>query len=152
MHRYRPKDETLDPIIECNVLVDPYFFERSNWIPIPASFALNVVSGKSDDTQTEEGRSLWESVRRAMSVVERVEDSGAITTELAGERFGEAYLARSRLGLGLAWGFTVPRLTHCSRPHLAMKRVYRCETFVRLLRQLRPAEKNSAGRTFLWTR
>jgi putative restriction endonuclease len=100
VHRYRPKDDTLDPIIGCNVLVEPFFFERSNWIPIPASFALNIVSGKSYDTQTEEGRSLWESVRRAMPVVERVEESGASSPEPAGERFGEAYLARSRLGQG----------------------------------------------------
>ena len=65
VHRYRPKDDTLDPIIGCNVLVEPFFFERSNGIPIPTSFALNIVSGKSYDTQTEEGRSLWESVTDA---------------------------------------------------------------------------------------
>ena len=100
VHRYRPKDDTLDPIIGCNVLVEPFFFERSNWIPIPTSFALNIVSGKSYDTQTEEGRSLWESVRGAMPVVEGIEDSGAISLEPTGERFGEAYLARSRLGQG----------------------------------------------------
>lgn len=63
-------------------------------------FALNIVSGKSYDTQTEEGRSLWAAVRRAMPVVERVEDSGVISTEPIGARFGEACLARSRLGQG----------------------------------------------------
>src|SRR5882672_302335 len=48
---YRPNDPdpAVDPIIGCNVLVEPFFLERSQWIPIPASFALNIVSGKTYD-------------------------------------------------------------------------------------------------------
>jgi putative restriction endonuclease len=100
VRRYRPTDDALDPIIGCNVLVEPFFFERSNWILTPTSFALNIVSGKSYDTQMEEGRSLWEAVRRAMPAAQRIEDSGAISSDSDEQRFGEAYLARSRLGQG----------------------------------------------------
>ena len=101
IRRYRPGDSTLDPIIGCNVLVEPFFFERSKWIPIPASFALNIVSGKTYDTQTDEGRTLWEVVRRAMPpITPSAQEPGLDELGPERERFGEAYLAHSRLGQG----------------------------------------------------
>ena len=77
VRRYRPNDEALDPVIGCNVLVEPFFFERGRWIPIPESFARNIVSGKSYDTATEEGAGIWRSVSDAMSSAHIVRD-GAI--------------------------------------------------------------------------
>ncbi|MBK6657363.1 MAG: HNH endonuclease [Proteobacteria bacterium] len=100
VQRYRPKDNALDPIIGCNVLVEPFFFERKDWIPVPESFALNIVSGKSYDTATEAGRSLWESVRRAMSFTEGVRELSQDESQPTDQRFGEAYLTRGRLGQG----------------------------------------------------
>ncbi|MGD9603337.1 MAG: HNH endonuclease [Gammaproteobacteria bacterium] len=100
VQRYRPKDHTLDPIIGCNVLVEPFFFKRQDWIPIPKSFALNIVSGKSYDTDSDEGRSLWESVRRTMSFTDGVKDASEDESEFSDRRFGEAYLTQGRLGQG----------------------------------------------------
>lgn len=101
IRRYRPGDSTLDPMIGCNVLVEPFFFGRSKWIPIPASFALNIVSGKTYDTRTDEGSKLWETVRRAMPLIPPSAQEPALEdVEPEGDRFGEAYLARSRLGQG----------------------------------------------------
>jgi putative restriction endonuclease len=99
VRRYRPDDGALDPVIGCNVLVEPFFFVRQHWIPIPESFALNIVSGKTYDTATADGASLWSAVRQAMTPANVAMDSAA-TEEYAGERYGEAYLARGRLGQG----------------------------------------------------
>lgn len=98
VRKYRPDDGALDPIIGCNVLTEPFFLDRSQWIPIPESFALNIVSGKTYDTSTSEGAALWATVLRAMPVKPLVEEPA-----LAGEdehRFGDAFLARGRLGQG----------------------------------------------------
>jgi putative restriction endonuclease len=100
VRRYRRADTTLDPIIGCNVLIEPFFFERTKWIPTPKSFALNIVSGKSYDTQTDEGRLLWDAVRTSMPAVPSVQERAVNNSEPAEQRFGEEYLARSRLGQG----------------------------------------------------
>ena len=44
IRRYRSGDSTLDPIIGCNVLTEPFFLPRHKWIPAPESFSLNIVS------------------------------------------------------------------------------------------------------------
>jgi putative restriction endonuclease len=100
VHRYRTDDTALDPIIGCNVLVEPFFLDRKQWIPIPQSFALNIVSGKSYDTLTGEGAALWESTRSAMSNQRRVQEPTVTSPNFEEPRFGEEYLVRSRLGQG----------------------------------------------------
>ncbi|HET7546223.1 MAG TPA: HNH endonuclease [Usitatibacter sp.] len=97
IRRYRPGERALDPVIGCNVLAEPFFLPRSEWISIPESFALNIVSGKGYDTAAPEGARLWESVRTALGRLQAHEPA-----ELQGDerRFGEAYLARGRLGQG----------------------------------------------------
>jgi putative restriction endonuclease len=99
VRRYRPHDESLDPVIGCNVLAEPFFFDRARWIPIPASFALNIVSGKSYDATAGDGADLWAAVRQAMSIVHGMADAAA-PEEYGGERYGEEYLTRGRLGQG----------------------------------------------------
>ena len=98
VRRYRTNDAALDPIIGCNVLTDPFFLERDSWIPSPASFARNIVSGKGYETDTEDGHALWESVRRRIPVTPNVEEPALDEGDEG--RFGEAYLARGRLGQG----------------------------------------------------
>lgn len=100
VQQYRKGEIALDPIIGCNVLVEPFFFERKDWIPVPQSFARNIVSGKTYDTATEDGRSLWESVRRAMSLTDGVRELSQNESQTTDQRFGEAYLTRGRLGQG----------------------------------------------------
>ncbi|MEK6208922.1 MAG: HNH endonuclease [Pseudomonadota bacterium] len=100
IRRYRPNDTSLDPFIGCNVLVEPFFLDYKQWIPIPKSFALNIVSGKRYDTLTEEGAVLWETTRRAMSNQSRVQEPALTSPNFEEPRFGEEYLARSRLGQG----------------------------------------------------
>lgn len=99
VRRYRPNDEALDPVIGCNVLAEPFFLDRRKWIPIPESFALNIVSGKTYDTNTGEGANLWAATREAMTSIAVAKDA-AIAEYESGERYGEAYLSRGRLGQG----------------------------------------------------
>jgi putative restriction endonuclease len=99
VRRYRPTDEALDPVIGCNVLAEPFFLDRRHWIPIPESFALNIVSGKTYDTNTSEGANLWTAVREAMTSTATAKDPAVAEYE-SGERYGEGYLTRGRLGQG----------------------------------------------------
>ena len=99
VRRYRPNDDALDPLIGCNVLAEPFFIDQRRWIPIPESFALNIVSGKSYDTATEEGAALWSGVRQVMSSADMAADA-ATADYYDGDRYGEAYLTRGRLGQG----------------------------------------------------
>lgn len=96
IRKYRPGDSTVDPIIGCNILIEPFFLPRKSWIPIPPSFALNIVSGKSYDSDTQEGAALWDAVRSSMHQKIRV----AELTAPEGPRFGDEYLTRGRLGQG----------------------------------------------------
>ncbi len=96
VRRYRRDDQSLDPEIGCNVLVEPFFLERTAWIPIPEGWSRNIVQGKSYDTATPDGQQLWDAVRPALS--HRTSD-GDVVAETTG-RYGEEYLTRGRLGQG----------------------------------------------------
>jgi len=82
--------------IGCSVLVQPFFFERRDWIPLP-DWPRSVMQGKTYDTDTEAGAWLWNEVRQRIqpSVVE--EPAAAYGT---GARYGELFLAQGRLGQG----------------------------------------------------
>ena len=96
--RYRRNDDALDPVIGCNVLAEPFFLERPAWIPVPQSWAPNIVQGKSYDTQTTVGRSIWEAIQKARAGTPRVAEPS--TDDTMPNRFGAEYLARGRLGQG----------------------------------------------------
>lgn len=100
IRQYRPGSVELDPMIGCNVLAEPFFLRRDRWIPTPASFALNIVSGKSYDSAAEEGAALWERVRLALGAVTEMGEPEGVYELDERQRFGEAYLTRGRLGQG----------------------------------------------------
>jgi putative restriction endonuclease len=74
-------------------------FCPAQWIPVPASWAPNIVQGKTYDSTTTEGAALWRAVRQALAH-DTVADSDKEPLEIEGDRFGSEYLARSRLGQG----------------------------------------------------
>lgn len=100
IQRYRADEIGVDPIIGCNVLAEPFFLERARWIPVPSTFAKNIVSGKSYDTNALDGETLWRTVREAISMSDRVAQPLAEYVAIDGPRFGEAYLTRGRIGQG----------------------------------------------------
>jgi len=88
-----------DPEIGCTVLNAPFFFPRESWIPVPASWSKNIVTGKTFDTSSIEGQALWNEVS------ERLHEGTAPGRIREGKRpwerrFGKDYLTRSRLGQG----------------------------------------------------
>jgi putative restriction endonuclease len=94
--RYRRDDALLDPRTDppvgCRILTQPFFWPREQWLPVPASFARNIVTGKRYGTDDAEGRYLWDAVadRAGFSSME----------PLPGERFGTPQMVRPRLGQG----------------------------------------------------
>jgi putative restriction endonuclease len=84
-----------DPIIGCSILAQPFFWPKEQWIPIPASFALNIVQGKSYNDKEDEGRTLWNEVLGRF-----VFDPNLQENQGEGQRYGAEYLARARLGQG----------------------------------------------------
>ena len=93
--RYRRPDasEGTDFLIGCRILTQPFFFDESNWIPVPASWSPNIVSFKTYRTDDAEGLALWETVNERLALSEAPELS-------SGARLGEPRLVKPRLGQG----------------------------------------------------
>lgn len=96
--RHTPPAPREDYEIGNIVLQDPFFLRREQWIPAPADFHRNIVSGKSYDLSVEPGKSLWAQVMAARSIpVGRVAERAL---EIPGPMFGEAQRGRVRLHQG----------------------------------------------------
>ncbi len=94
--RYRradPADRT-EFEIGCRILTQPFFFEERDWLPVPPSWARNIVSFKTYSTADSEGLQLWEDVQGRMA---RPAVPGFADNQ---QRFGEPHLIRPRLGQG----------------------------------------------------
>src|SRR5271168_1183665 len=94
--RYRRADpgNRSDFEIGCRILTQPFFFDEADWIPVPASWARNIVSFKTYNTADADGLALWDAVNDRLN---RPSFPG-MAEALA--RFGEPQLIRPRLGQG----------------------------------------------------
>ncbi len=45
--------------IGCIILTEPFFFDEHDWIPVPKDWNLNIVQGKTYETNTELGNRLY---------------------------------------------------------------------------------------------
>jgi len=95
--KYRRTDDPKgEPEIGCNVLNDPFFFPKNEWIKLPEDFKLNTQVGKAYDTEQPLGARLWSVVReRLLRTPARAEL--AIEDAVRGDRL---YLAKARIGQG----------------------------------------------------
>lgn len=98
INRRRPsKDRFEDFYIGCILLEQPFFFDRSEWIPVPSDWKPPTQQGKHYELQTEPGKSLWEQVQIRLTRKPgylpgtRIED---------GARYGTPTLVKPRLGQG----------------------------------------------------
>jgi putative restriction endonuclease len=93
--RSRPSEA--DPTIGCSILTEPFFWPEDRWMPVPADWAPNIVQGKGYDTASVTGAALLQDVLARLNgdVV-----SSAIGESESRSRYGETYLARTRLGQG----------------------------------------------------
>lgn len=94
VQQYRQQTIRGDPEIGCNVLNGPFFLEERDWIPVPESWAPNIVRGRTFDTAESDGARLWGAIS------ERLEPGVSTQTGVSEPRFGADYLARARLGQG----------------------------------------------------
>jgi putative restriction endonuclease len=96
--RYRRSPEPeLNPVIGCSILTQPFFWTEDQWIPIPKSWAANIVQGKTYDTAQEEGVALWGEV--VLRATQDAPTQQAIQ-DVEKKRYGDAFLTRARLGQG----------------------------------------------------
>jgi len=99
IRKYRRDNTEADPTIGCNILAEPFFLSRSQWIPVPRGWSPNIVQGKSYDSEAPEGRALLDALREVLATVR--EDGLAQTfPDVEGPRYGTEYLTRGRLGQG----------------------------------------------------
>jgi putative restriction endonuclease len=87
-----------DPEIGCTVLAQPFFWERTAWIPDPIDFSANIVRGRYYDTDEPSGARLWADVQARLTAPLQ-ESRSAGEPELS-ERYGRPLLVRPRLGQG----------------------------------------------------
>jgi putative restriction endonuclease len=58
--KYRKADpsDRSDFEIGCRILTQPFFFDEPDWLPVPSSWAPNIVSFKTYSTDTSDGLAL----------------------------------------------------------------------------------------------
>lgn len=85
-------DSRTDPVVGCRILTQPFFWPPEQWLPVPQSFARNIVTGKRYGTDDAEGRYLWDAV---------ADRAGLPGMEpQAADRYGTPQILRPRLGQG----------------------------------------------------
>lgn len=91
-----------NPAFGCIMLAEPFFWPRSEWIPIPPDFPLNIP-GKGYDSEKGTGKELWEAVaeRLTQSRAEVLEPGTATVAAIETNGFGKPQVIRPRLGQGL---------------------------------------------------
>jgi len=103
--RYRRDDALFDPRTDppvgCRILTQPFFWPRDLWLPVPASFARNIVTGKRYSTDDRDGRYLWDAVADRTALIETEQSqSTRVEDAMAAERYGLPQMVRPRLGQG----------------------------------------------------
>ena len=86
--------------IGCIILNNPFFFDESNWIPIPRDWSPNIVQGKTYDTDTEIGHQLYQQVTERLHLISG--EHGTATDEEPSDYriYGKEQIIRPRLGQG----------------------------------------------------
>ena len=90
------KDHNRNPMIGCTLLTSPFFFDRQDWIPVPADWKPNLVQGRTYESQDRGyGEALWHDVQLRMQ--SHVAESLAAEPAAA---YGDPVLIKPRLGQG----------------------------------------------------
>lgn len=92
------KPEELHQQLGCTILVEPFFWPREQWIPIPADWSKNIVSGKSYSLSTQVGAALWTEVEARIAGRISAVPTQELTEEQA--RYGAPRTVLPRLGQG----------------------------------------------------
>jgi len=98
IRKYRIGKIPHDPQIGCIILNQPFFLEKSEWIPTPESFKKNIVQGKSYDADTRESAYLINALRERLPIPAKISDAKGIAENKG--RYGNPLLIKPRLGQG----------------------------------------------------
>jgi len=86
-----------DYTIGCIILLNPFFFDKNEWIQSPRDFHRSIVQGKTYDFSVLPGKEIWEAVQSRLNY-------SPFQKPIAAERekpvFGEPISIRQRLGQG----------------------------------------------------
>jgi len=80
-------------LIGCTILANPFFFERSVWIPEPPNWSPNIVRGRMYDTNDPIDLGLWQGIEGRLT-----EPTSAVALERP--KYGDPVLVKPRLGQG----------------------------------------------------
>jgi putative restriction endonuclease len=93
-YRRDAADPRADYQIGCRILEAPFFLPEDRWIPVPASWARNIVVGRTYSTDEADGRYLWDAIHEQLSM------RPVPTWPVEARRFGAPTLITPRLGQG----------------------------------------------------
>jgi putative restriction endonuclease len=93
-YRRDEADPRSDFTIGCRILTQPFFLRESDWIPVPASWASNIVSFKRYDTDEADGLLLWQSFKG------RISQQQVVNQATPAARYGKPQLILPRRGQG----------------------------------------------------
>ena len=103
IHKYRRTDPRIDPdpTIGCIILTAPFFFKRSDWIPVPADWSPHIVQGKTYNTSSFTGLWLMKQVQERLAQLDYDPFAGDVVSENGMEgRYGSEQVIQTRLGQG----------------------------------------------------
>lgn len=100
-HYRRVQDNPLEDFpIGCIILTQPFFFDESEWFPVP-EWSQSIVRGKGYDLDSEAGRMIWQNLASTWErrkIFDLDQEAHRIAEEHA--RFGKETTIRPRLGQG----------------------------------------------------
>ena len=93
IERYRRADQHSreDFKIGCRILTQPFFLDEPDWLPVPATWSMNIVKFKTFTTDEAEGRQLGD------ALIDRTFAPKPGLSEAPQARFGEPLPVRPRL-------------------------------------------------------
>jgi len=94
----RTEDLFEDFIIGCILLEQPFFLDKSEWIPVP-EWSPNIVRGKTFGMDSEPGKSIWSKLQLMLSKRQLTHEPDLRTDEERA-RYGKETLIKPRLGQG----------------------------------------------------
>lgn len=102
---YRSEWWEENPIIGCIVLTNPIFFDESDWLEPPQTWAKSIVQGKSYFTDDIIGQKLWNQIESLLPKYLYFNSADAGKSQLLLEsiespRYAESILSKVRLGQG----------------------------------------------------
>jgi len=84
--------------IGCIVIASPVFFAPDEWLPVPADWQQNIVSGRRYDLRSGLGRTLWEACLARARAGTGGFAAGSAAPAADGPRYGPSRLVAQRMG------------------------------------------------------